>query len=136
MINKSVFENDLIAGMQKELVKTAASENNSATAVDYLHSAMDILDDVGLSKHADSILNVLVKIAKKRKPKNPSKIPQPKNKHMTSKDFLKNLKHHGTMLADDGDVVEISSEDVPEVTLDDSADNLLNQNISTFEDEP
>ncbi|MGE3319975.1 MAG: hypothetical protein AB7I18_11840 [Candidatus Berkiella sp.] len=68
MIKKSVFENDLIAGMHKELVKQASEKNtdNLGDAVDYLNSAIDIFQEAGLDTKADAVLKVLSKIANKK----------------------------------------------------------------------
>jgi hypothetical protein len=65
MINKSVFENDLIAGMQRNLAsKTQESAMNKlAKAVEFLNSAAEILDNANLTAQADRILAVLEKIA-------------------------------------------------------------------------
>lgn len=67
MIKKSVFENDLINGMHKELVKQASGKDPDGleSAVDYLNSAIDIFQEAGLESQADAVLQVLVKIANK-----------------------------------------------------------------------
>jgi hypothetical protein len=66
MIKKSVFEDELIAGMQRELKTHAEKQGmeNLVKAADYLHSAMDILDEAGLTAHSDRILKLLAKIAR------------------------------------------------------------------------
>lgn len=65
MIKKSVFETDLILGMQQELIKNASTHDasNVEQAVDYLNSAIDIFEDVGMHTQANKILNILTKIA-------------------------------------------------------------------------
>jgi hypothetical protein len=65
MINKSVFEEELIAGMHKELVKNATNQDsdNVGEAVDYLNSAIDIFEDAGMKAQADKVLRILAKIA-------------------------------------------------------------------------
>lgn len=65
MINKKVFEDDLIAGMHKELVKNATNQDkdNLGRAVDYLNSAIDIFEDAGMTVQADKVLRILAKIA-------------------------------------------------------------------------
>jgi hypothetical protein len=65
MIKKPVFENDLIAGMQHELRKLAAGGEfpDLVKAGERLHAALEILEDSGLQRHADNLLNVLEKIA-------------------------------------------------------------------------
>lgn len=65
MIKKSIFENEIISGMEKELVHKQIKQGmkDLSKAADYLHSAMDIFEDIGMSKKADQVLNVLEKIA-------------------------------------------------------------------------
>lgn len=65
MIKKSVFEEELIVGMQRELQAHDKKQGmeNLVKAADYLHSAMDILEEAGLTVHADQILKILTKIA-------------------------------------------------------------------------
>lgn len=118
MIKKSVFENDLINGMEQQLTKTANIQNDYISAIKNLHSAIDALNNVGLTSQAEEVLNIINKIAKKhRKPKNPTKISDRHTKKLTSKKMLENLKGHGTVfnMADDG--------------------NIDNDSDTTFEDE-
>lgn len=66
MIKKSVFEDEIIEGMQKELfqeytIKQASS--NLTKAIDYLNYTIDIFEEAGLSKQADKIIDLLSKIA-------------------------------------------------------------------------
>jgi hypothetical protein len=74
MIKKSVFEDEIIAGMHKELVKnaTAQDRDNLEKAVDYLNSAIDIFEDAGMKTRADKVLNILRKIAAKNVMQMPS----------------------------------------------------------------
>lgn len=62
MIKKSVFENDLIEGMQKNLKNSEAQNYSVSEAIDYLNSAMSILEEVGMISTADKILDVLTKM--------------------------------------------------------------------------
>lgn len=80
MINKKVFEDDLISGMQRELAKKDIKQgmNDLSKAVDYLHSAMDILEDNGMSSKANQILKVLYKIANPDFDRNVMKVPSMK----------------------------------------------------------
>jgi hypothetical protein len=97
MINKSVFENDLVSGMLKELNANDQSKSleKLGCAVDYLYSAMDILEDAGMTAKADEVLNILEKIAQV-KHKNVEQMPSinallengVKNKDL--EDFFKN----------------------------------------------
>lgn len=75
MIKKSIFEKDLIAGMQKELHSQAnGSEINLNQALDYLQSAMEILDEAGMKSNAQAISTILKKVADPiYKKKNPVK---------------------------------------------------------------
>lgn len=67
-MNKKVFEDDLISGMQHELRKQASEETPSlVTAAECLHSALEIFEDVGLKKQASQILNLLSKMAQSHK---------------------------------------------------------------------
>ena len=66
MIKKSVFEDDLIRGMQRELQSSEKKKygmTHLVKAADHLQSAMEILEESGLSVQADKILNILHKIA-------------------------------------------------------------------------
>lgn len=71
MIKKSVHEDELIYGMQRELQPHDKKEamNNLVKAADYLQAAMEIFEDSGLTAQSDKILNILVKIAKEDKKK-------------------------------------------------------------------
>lgn len=62
MIKKSIFENDLIEGMQRNLKNSEAQNHSVSAAVDYLNSAISIFDEVGMISTADKILDVLNKI--------------------------------------------------------------------------
>lgn len=140
MIKKSVFEDELIFGMQRELQSHDKKQgmNNLVKAADHLHSALEILDEVGFSAQADKILAILNKIACDQhdakgphKPKNPTNVSDRHTKGLTSEKMVKNLSQHGTVfnLADDGndllsaDIVEEPlevSEPNPEKTFEDS----------------
>jgi hypothetical protein len=65
MIKKSLFEDEIIANMQNELQpfeKKQASQN-LVKAVDYLHAAIEILEEKGLTSKADQVLDILKKLA-------------------------------------------------------------------------
>jgi hypothetical protein len=74
MIKKSVFEEELVAGMHRELVKNATSQDPEGVekAVDYLNSAIDIFEDAGMTTQADQVLRILAKIAMTRPQEYPS----------------------------------------------------------------
>lgn len=65
MIKKSVHEDELIAGMQRELqpFEKKAAVNNLVNAADYLNAAMEIFEEAGMTAKADQVLNILRKIA-------------------------------------------------------------------------
>lgn len=99
MIKKSVFEDELIAGMQKELVadEKSAAINNLDKAVEYLHTAAEVFEEAGMKAQADAVLNILLKFAiKHRKPKDPRKVSKPEPRSLTSEQMIKNLLDHGT----------------------------------------
>lgn len=62
---KNYLEAELAASMHKALIKKASNveDNNLHNAVDYLNSAIDILQDAGLQSKANKVLKVLEKIA-------------------------------------------------------------------------
>lgn len=61
---KSLFEDELIAGMEKELRKQASSETPSlAKAADCLHAALEIFEEQGMTARADQVLELLQKLA-------------------------------------------------------------------------
>lgn len=62
---KNSFENELMLGMARELQAHDKKQGmqNLVKAADYLHSAVQILEDAGLTDKADKILRVLGKIA-------------------------------------------------------------------------
>ena len=65
-MNKNVFENDIIRGMQQQLVKQAGSKvPDLSKAAECLHSALEIFEEQGLQKQADQITQLLLKIANK-----------------------------------------------------------------------
>ena len=109
MIKKSVFEDDLIAGMQRELAgqDKARAMSNLTKAADCLHAAVEIFEEMGLTAKADQILNVMSKIAKDND-----------TKGLTSEKMVNNLKNHGTVfnMADDN-----ASEDLLNLDIDDKA---------------
>jgi len=65
MIKKSVFENDLIVGMQRELRAHDEKQGieNLVKAAEYLHATVEIFEEAGLHAKADQVLNILARIA-------------------------------------------------------------------------
>ncbi len=93
---KTKSELDLINLMQHELVKNANKQDfsNLTQAVNYLDSAIDVLDTHGFKNEANNLLSILNKIAKHHKPKNPTNVSK---RH--SEKLVKNLKETGTMFS-------------------------------------
>lgn len=116
---KSNFENELILGMKKNLVKNASALNfdNLEKAADYLNSAIDIFEEAGMTAKANEVLNILNKIANK---------VDMHTKGLTSEKMVKNLLHHGTEfnMADDSEDLlnlefggeELTAEEDPEIS--------------------
>ncbi len=148
MIKKSVFDEELIAGMQHELQAHDKKQGieNLVKAADYLHSAMDILEEAGLTAHADQILKILAKIAsdeqdarpgQPKHPKNPLKVHDPHTSGLTPKKMVKNILDHGhpLNLTDDGKADDLLDADVggEEAELEVLEKNLMPE--MDFEDE-
>lgn len=153
MIKKSVFEEELIFGMQRELQAHDKRQgmSNLVKAAENLHSAMEILEEAGLSAQANKVFKILEKIAcdehdakTPHKPKNPTHVSDRHTKGLTSEKMVKNLSHHGTVfnLADapdlDVNLKEIAKDITDKggafnmafnVSEDQKADDLLNADI-------
>jgi len=143
MIKKSVFEEELIHGMQRELqgFEKNASMNSLVDAANYLQAAMEIFEEAGLTAQADQLLSVLQKIAedeqdakkgKSHKSKDPRKFHDPHTEGLTSERMIENLKHHGIVfnLADDG-----KADTMLDVELADDNDLEVTDEHKSFEDE-
>jgi len=77
MINKNLFEDEIIDGMRVELRKQASDDKQPelATAAECLHAALEILEGSGLQSRADDVLRLLQKIAQSNKLKPVEKLP-------------------------------------------------------------
>ncbi len=107
MIKKSVFEEEIILNMQRELNNSSEKIENINSldkAVNYLQASVEILDELGLYKSSDAILNVLTKMAKKAVDRH--------TKGLTPEKMVKNLLHHGTQfnMASDSKDLEVEEE--------------------------
>lgn len=62
---KNKFDDELMLGMQRELQPIAkkAGMDNLVKAADYLHAAIEIFEEAGLTAKADQVLRILGKIA-------------------------------------------------------------------------
>jgi hypothetical protein len=123
---KPKLENEIVELMHQQLVKKASNQDLSdiTQAVDYVNSAIDVLETSGFTAHADQLLHILHKIATKhRKPKNPTKVSDSHTKKLTSDKMVKNLKNHGTVF------------NMPDINM---ADDILVEDVfqEVFEEEP
>jgi hypothetical protein len=77
MINKNLFEDEIIANMRTELRKQASDDKQPelATAAECLHAALEILEGAGLQSRADDVLMLLQKIAQSNKLKPIEELP-------------------------------------------------------------
>jgi hypothetical protein len=78
-MNKKMFEDELIVGMQQELRKQASADPpNLVKAAECLHAALEIFEGVGLQAKADQVLQVLEGISKQAVPYSKAeKVPAP-----------------------------------------------------------
>lgn len=67
---KSLFENELMSSMQKELHKYASDDKqpNLTQAAECLHAALEILEQQGMRARADQVLQLLEKIGQQNVP--------------------------------------------------------------------
>lgn len=137
MIKKSVFEEELIAGMQKELIKNAANQETDhlGKAVDYLNSAVDIFEDTGMSAQASQVLQIISKIAQQTDENNAKHKPDHHTKGLTSDKMVSNLKNHGTVfnLSDDSQAADdFLNAEVGDLEV---SEKDLGSDLQDFEDE-
>jgi hypothetical protein len=119
MIKKAVFEDDLIAGMQRKLAEAEVEQGMDSLpqAVDYINSAVDILEEEGKFASADQLLGILLKIAQKHHKKKVNKPIGDKHHPISSEQMIKNLLQHGTVfnMADDGNASDdLLDADIPD----------------------
>lgn len=69
---KNSFENELMFGMQKELQSYEKKQgvDNLVKAAEYLHAAIEILEEAGLDAKADQVLKILDKIGQQKEDDN------------------------------------------------------------------
>ena len=139
MIKKSVFENELIAGMQIKLaeVQKGQETDNLDEAIEHLNSAAQIFDDHGKIDAANKITDILYKIAKYGCGR-PDMIPNA-DRHMsglTPEKQVRNMKHHGHQfnLSDDGKVDVSDADDLLNLEIDDALE-VSEEGFESFEDE-
>jgi hypothetical protein len=135
MINKKIFEEEILADMERNLQPSLAktASNKLETAVDYLESAAEIFEDMGLITKSNQILEVLISLAKKSK--KPSKISDPHTKGLTPDKMVKNLLDHGTEfnMADVGEANDLLNLDINDADLEVLENEVLSD--MDFEDE-
>jgi len=86
MIKQSVFEEELIAGMQQELARRDVPDLTKAA--ECLHGALEIFEASQLTVQANQVLAVMFKIAQKA---------DRHTKGLTPAKEVANLKNHGTV---------------------------------------
>lgn len=137
MINKKIFEEEILADMERNLQPSLAktASNKLETAVDLLESAAEIFEDMGLTVKSDQVLDVLVSFAKKKKSKKPGKISDPHTKGLTPDKMVKNLLDHGTEfnMADVGEANDLLNLDINDADLEVLENEVLSD--MDFEDE-
>lgn len=97
MIKQAVHEDEIIWGMMRELQGQDKNEGmeNLVKAADYLQAAAEIFEEFGLTKQADQVLRVMLKIAHEHKTHKPGDVIE-----------FKSLKHQPHK---PGDVIEMES---------------------------
>jgi hypothetical protein len=89
---KKSFEDELMTGMQRELVKQASGGTpDLSKAAECLHAALEIFEEQGLTTRADQLMNVLYKIAQTQKTKPVMEMPSIKSlmeKGITQRDLM------------------------------------------------
>lgn len=138
MKNNTSFTDELVLGMHRQLIRQDMSYqevNELIRAAEYLNSAAEIFEDIGMVKNSDQILNILYKIAQHHTPRNPEKISDRHTKGLTPGKMVNNLKHHGTMfnLNDDGKKTKELLNQHVEDTLEVS--DGISKELEDFEDE-
>lgn len=142
MIKKSVFEDELIAGMQKRLAQPEVDEamEHIVDAADLLNAAAEIFEEAGMTKQADKVLNILAKIAiqhhQEKEQYKAHKAPvDHATKGLTPQKMIQNLLHHGTEfnMADDNASDDLLNADIDDKSLEVNEKNPLHE--MDFEDE-
>ena len=112
MIKKSVFEDEIIANMERELVEGDKLQaiNNFDKAIDSLHAAVEIFESHGLYSQADKVLNIMKRFSQ-------SQVTHDKATHnLTPEKMVANLKNHGTEfnMTDDHQIDDLLNLDIEE----------------------
>jgi len=73
---KSLFEDELIAGMEKQLRKQASAERPSLVkAAECLHAALEIFEEQGMTARADQVLQLLQKLGQSNESRDVQQMP-------------------------------------------------------------
>lgn len=133
MIKKSVFEDELIAGMHQQLIKQATQKDfdHLEKAAEYLNSAAEIFEDLGLTRNADEVLAILYKIAEHHHDEPGSDHGDMHTRGLTSEKMTGNLSGHGHVLnmEVDDNLSDLDINDALEVS------EKVPSDIHDFEDE-
>jgi len=141
-MSKKYLSSELASEMEKVLIKKAnnVDDSNLENAVNYLNSAIDILEDAGLSSKANNIsdepvseIDTMITEASRKRPRNPEKVSDRHTKNLNPKRMVKNLKGHGTVfnMAD----ISYSNDDLLDLDIDvEDPDFTSSDSDLTFED--
>lgn len=107
---KPKFANEIASEMEKILNNDVDHSKDILSAIDYLNSAAEIFDDLELISKSDIVLDIIYKMAIKKKKKS---FKDPHTKGLTPDKMVKNLLDHGHPMnkSDDGFVDDETFED-------------------------
>lgn len=75
-MTKSLFEDELMAGMEKQLRKQASGEKPSLVkAAECLHAALEIFEEQGMTTRADQVLQLLQKLGQSNEARDVQQMP-------------------------------------------------------------
>lgn len=76
-MSKSLFEDELVSGMENQLRKQAAAEKPVALAkaAECLHAALEIFEEQGMTARADQVLKLLQKLAQSNEARDVQQMP-------------------------------------------------------------
>jgi hypothetical protein len=78
-MNKSLFEDELVSSMEKQLRKQGSAEKPSLVkAAECLHAALEIFEEQGMTARADQVLQLLQKLAQSNEARDVQQMPTPK----------------------------------------------------------
>lgn len=75
-MSKSLFEDELVSSMERQLRKQGSAEKPSLTkAADCLHAALEIFEEQGMTARADQVLQLLQKLAQSNEARDVQQMP-------------------------------------------------------------